>query len=325
VAEREYVIGIDLGGTNVRAAVSGRDGKILGDAREPSYAMGGFDATAAQILKAAKGAMSAAGVSASQVIGVGMGVPGTIKPKEGLVLWTPNFSEDWQGANVVAPIEKELGVPAYIGNDANVAALGEYWFGAGKGVSSLFMFTLGTGIGTGLVMDGKLWVGASGGAAEFGHQVIMTDGPICGCGKPGCLEALAGQAGIIERAQRKLHQGRDSLLLNMAQGDPTKVTPALIAEAAGKGDQVALETMGETGYYIGIGVANIITGLNVEMIVLGGGVSRAGEVLWAPMTRTIRANTLPHFYEACKITASELGDDVGIMGGIGLALEAARG
>ncbi|MDO8683785.1 MAG: ROK family protein [Armatimonadota bacterium] len=325
MAQKEYIIGIDLGGTNVRAAISDKNGKLLGDSREPSYAMSGFDVTVGQIIKSAKGAMSSAGVSASQVIGIGMGVPGTIKPKEGLVVWTPNFSEDWAMAKVAEPIEKDLGVTTYIGNDANVAALGEYWFGAGRGVSSLMMFTLGTGIGTGLVMDGKLWVGESEGATEFGHQVILANGPKCGCGRFGCLEALAGLSAIIERAQRKLHQGRESILFGMVDDDLRKITPAMISEAAYKGDQVSIETLGETGYYIGIGVSNIITGLSPAMVVIGGGVSRAGDVLWQPMMRTIRANTLWQYLEVCKVTISELGDDVGIMGGVGLVMQEISG
>lgn len=317
-----YIIGIDLGGTNVRAAVSDRNGKILGDARELSYAMSGFDVTVVQIIKSARGAMSSAGIAADDVAGIGMGVPGTIEPKKGLVLWAPNFSQDWPGLNIVDPIKKDLGVPVYIGNDANVAALGEYWFGIGKGASSLMMFTLGTGIGTGLVLDGKLWVGASGGATELGHHIILADGPRCGCGRNGCLEALAAQGPIINRAQRKLLQGRESLLIEMTNGNLTQVTPAMIAEAATKGDAVAIETMDETGYYIGIAVSNIITGLSVEMVVIGGGISRAGDVLWKPMMRTIEANTLPQFLEVCSIRPSQLGDDMGIMGGVGLVMEA---
>ncbi|MDO8586065.1 MAG: ROK family protein [Armatimonadota bacterium] len=319
----KYLIGVDLGGTNVRAAVSDKTGRLLGDAREPSYAMSGFDITAGQIIKSIRGAMAAAGVSDSQLAGIGMGVPGTIKPKQGIVVWTPNFHEDWANANVVDPIRGDFGAPVFIGNDANVAALGEYWFGAGQGVNSLMMFTLGTGIGTGLVMDGKLWVGESEGATEFGHQVILADGPRCGCGRYGCLEALAGRTAIINRAQRKLHQGRDSLLLGMVNNEFPAITPALIAEAAGKGDAVSVETLAETGYYIGLGVANVITGLSVAMVVIGGGVSGAGDALWQPMMRTISANTLVQYLEVCGIVPSRLGDDVGIMGGIGLAMQEA--
>ena len=227
-------------------------------------------------------------------------------------------------ANVVKPISEGLGVPVYIGNDANVAALGEYWFGAGRDVSSLFMFTLGTGIGTGLVMDGKLWVGASEGATEFGHQVIQADGPKCGCGRFGCLESLAQISAIVTRAQRKIHEGRESMLPDLADGDLSKITPAIIAEAADKGDQVSIETWAETAHYIGIGVSNIITGLGPEMVVIGGGVSRAGRALWEPMMRTIKAETLWQYLEVCRIVPSALGDDVGIMGGIGLVREASE-
>ncbi len=172
----KYVIGVDLGGTNARAAVIDRNGSIVGEGRCDSRAMEGFDITIGQIIAAIRLAAEKSPVDISECAGVGMGVPGTIRPKEGMVMWSPNF-KDWNGVNVVKPIQEATGLPVFIANDANVAALGEFKFGAGKGCSVMVMFTLGTGIGSGLIINGKNYDGVTGTAPEMGHQIILADGP----------------------------------------------------------------------------------------------------------------------------------------------------
>ena len=316
---KPYIIGIDLGGTNVRAAVVAREGKIIGEGREPSLAMEGIDVTVAQIIKAACSAVSGARIDMSEVAGAGIGVPGQHKSREGIVLWSPNF-KDWSGVQLLAPIREALGVPIYMGNDANVAALGEYKFGAGRGTNSLVMLTLGTGIGGGIILDGKLWLGAGEYAAEIGHQVIMPNGPMCGCGRPGHLEALAQRDAIIERAARKIQSGRPSVLIEDSDWPDWSVTPATIAKAANEGDEVAIETMAETGYYVGIGVSNMINILCPDVVVVGGGISQAGDVLWGPLLRTVHALAITESRRVGRVVPAELGDDAGIMGGVALVL-----
>lgn len=314
------IVGIDLGGTNIRAAVTDREGHILGEGHKPSMAMEGPDVTIPQIVQAIRNAMDKAGKSPEEICGIGMGVPGRHKSKEGIVLWSPNF-KGWGGLQLLAPIREELGIPAYMGNDVNVAALGEFQFGAARDVSSMVMMTLGTGIGGGIILDGKLWLGANEGGGEIGHQVINPNGMQCGCGNFGDLEGEARRDAIVERALSKIYMGRKTILTKRTEPKFLDLTPAVIAEAASQGDQLAIEVMEETGYFVGIGVANAINFLNPEMVVIGGGISQAGAVLWDPIMRTVRANALKEALEVCQVVPAALGDDAGVMGGVVLVLQ----
>ena len=315
-----YIIGADLGGTNVRTAVTDKQGKIVGEGRRPSLAMEGAEITISQIVQAVKDAMQDAGVTAKDVCGVGMGVPGRHKSKEGIVLWSPNF-KDWQGLQLLAPISEQLGIATYMGNDVNVASLGEYRFGAGKGVNSMVMMTLGTGIGGGIILDGKLWLGANEGGGEIGHQTVNPGGHKCSCGNFGDVEAEAGRDAIVQRAISKIFQGRKTILSMMVPPKYYDLTPAMISEAANQGDEVALETLQEVGYYVGIAVANAINFINPELFIIGGGISQAGPVLWDPIMNTVNAIALTEAMEVCKVVPAALGDDAGIMGGVVLVLQ----
>jgi len=315
-----YVIGVDLGGTNARAAVVDKSGRIVGEGRCDSKAMEGFEVTVGQIVSAVRLAAEKSPVDISQCSGVGMGVPGTIRATEGLVMWSPNF-KDWNGVPLGPRMREELDLPVFMGNDANVAALGEYTFGAGKGSKCMVMFTLGTGIGSGLIMNGRNWDGVSGTAPEMGHQIILADGPRCSCGRYGCLEALARRDAICDRAARKAHLGRHTSLIEKSGHDLRYLTPAMIAEAAADGDQVSIETMEETGYYIGIGVANAINILNPDKVVVGGGIAQAGELLFGPIRRTVEVNALYEPLQVCEIVPAMLGDDAGVLGGAALAFQ----
>lgn len=315
-----YVIGVDLGGTNVRAAVVSKTGKIIGEGRTDSKAMEGLALTITQIVQAIRMALADASIHISDVAGVGMGVPGTHKSEEGIVVWSPNF-KDWNGVQLLAPIVDELGVPAYMGNDANVAALGEYAFGAGRGAKIMVMFTLGTGIGSGLVINGRNYLGVTETAPEMGHHIILADGPRCSCGRYGCVESLCRRDAITDRAARKAHMGRYTSLIQKSGHDLRYITPAMIAEAASEGDPVSTETLEETGYYLGIAVANSINILNPDKVVIGGGIAQAGDLLFAPIRRSVEVNALYAPLQVCQILAAELGDDAGVLGGAAMVLQ----
>lgn len=317
--QKPYIVGVDIGGTNTRASVVSKGGEIFSEGHRPTRAMEGPAASIPQIIDAIREAIDNAGITADQVCGAGMGVPGRHKSREGIVLWSPNF-KDWGGLRLVQPLVDALGFPVFIGNDVNVAALGEFRFGAGRDVQSMVMMTLGTGIGGGIIVNGKLWKGANEGAGEIGHQVVNPGGRMCGCGLFGDLESEAGLYGIIERARRKIQTGRKTMLVSRAD-TLEAITPAIIAEAAFEGDELALEVMQETGYWVGIGVANAINFLNPEMVVIGGGISRAGFVLWDPIIRTVKTNALAEALEVCQIVPSQCGDDAGILGGVTMVLE----
>jgi glucokinase len=282
--------------------------------------MEGAEVTIPQIIQAIHDAVKDAGVGLKDICGIGMGVPGRHKSKEGIVLWSPNF-KDWGGVQLLAPIRDEFGLPVYMGNDVNVAALGEFRFGVAGDVNSMVMMTLGTGIGGGIILDGKLWLGANEGGGEIGHQIVNPNGRQCGCGNFGDLEGEASRDAIVERALRKIYLGRKTVLTRQVEPKYYDITPASIAEAAFEGDQLAIEVLEETGYFVGIGVANVINFLNVEMVVIGGGISQAGPALWDSMMRTVRANALKEALEVCRVVPAALGDDAGIMGGVVLVLQ----
>ncbi len=317
----KYVVGVDLGGTNARASVVRTSGKIAGEGRTDSRAMAGFEVTLGQIVAAVRIALDASGMTLEEIAGIGMGVPGTIRPEEGVVAWSPNF-KDWNGVPLGSRLAAQLGRPVFMGNDANVAAFGEYKFGAGRGSKCMGMFTLGTGIGSGLIMNGHIWTGVSGTATEFGHTIVLADGPRCSCGRYGCVESLARRDAIVDRAARKAHQGRHTSLLEMSNHDLRYITPRMIAEAAAEGDAVAIETLSETGYYIGIAVANLINALNPDKVVIGGGIAQAGDLLFGPISQTVEVNALYEPLQVCDIVPAELGDDAGVLGGAALVLQA---
>jgi len=210
-----HVVGVDLGGTNVRAAVIGKDEKIAAQARNPSAAREGAARVVEQTVLTIRQAIESAGLMPTDIGCIGMAVPGHIDTATGVIIWTPNFGHMEEGifrqfhdVAFTAPISDELGIPASAGNDANIAALGEFRYGAGRDVKYMVMLTLGTGIGSGVVVDGKLIVGSTGGAVELGHHVIAAGGAQCGCGDFGHFEAYCGQHAIIERGQRAMASGR---------------------------------------------------------------------------------------------------------------------
>ena len=319
-----FIVGLDLGGTNVRAAVTDREGKVLGSGRAPSMATEGVEGTVSQIVHAARMAMQSAGIQKDAVAGLGMGVPGVIDPKANRVVWAPNFydcGEQYRDVDLAGPVAQQIGLPILMGNDANVAALGEFRFGAGRAVRTLVMLTLGTGIGGGIILDGKLWTGATGGAGEIGH-ILVAAGGRGGAAAFGSLESMGQIGAITERAARKICSGRKSLLAERVDYDWHLLTPKDIAEAAAEGDALALETFEETGYYVGLGVASIVNLLNPELVVVGGGVALAGDLILEPIRRTAKANGIKSLIDACPIVPAELGDDAGILGGVSLVLDA---
>lgn len=324
--DKPYVVGVDLGGTNVRAAVIDRTTeKIVARGENiSSLALEGVAQTTGQIVRAIETALEAASARKSQVLGVGIAVPGHVKAKEGLVMWAPNFKDQWKQVPIAHSVETLLGLPVRIGNDANLAALGEFRFGAGRSVRHLIMITLGTGVGAGIIVDGKLLDGADGGAGEVGHMIINPGGR-GGNTAFGTVEGEAQRDGIIERAARKIQQGRPTTLGARVDFDRFALTPAIIAEEALKGDVVALEVYEETGYYLGICVANLINLFNTQMIVVGGGIAQAGEIILDPIRRTATACAIRSMSRTCSIVPAELGDNAGVLGSAAIILQEIAG
>ena len=323
---KNYVVGVDLGGTNVRAAVIDRASEQIVARGEniPSLAMEGIAQTAGQIALTVETALMKALVHKDQVLGVGIAVPGHVRAKEGLVMWAPNFKDQWKGVPIAHLVETLLGVPVRIGNDANLAALGEFRFGAGRNVRHMIMVTLGTGVGGGIIVDGKLLDGADGGAGEIGHMIINPGGR-GGNSSFGSVEGEAQRDAIIERAARKIQSGRPTTLGARVDYDRFALTPAIIAEEAQRGDAVALEVYEETGYYLGVCVANLINLFNTQMIVVGGGIAQAGDIILDPIKRTATACAIRSMSRICQIVSAELGDNAGVLGGAAMVLQEVGG
>jgi len=324
IEETQRYIGVDIGGTNIRAGVVDQTGRILGEARRPALAETGLRAAVGRAIEAIEEALANSGHTTRDVIAIGVGIPGTHRSQEGVTVYAPNFANS-RGVHVLRPIREATGLPAFMLNDVSVQTLGEHRFGAGQGYSYMVMITLGTGIGGGAIIDGELRLGHTEGFAEVGHMTIEPDGPVCSCGNRGCWEALAARDAIVRRAITKIQRGNKTEIAEMVEYRLGSITPALIARSADQGDEVAIEVLRETGYYLGIGVANLIQLYNPEVFVIGGGISQAGKWIFEPMLRTVRARAQMVPASTCRITPAHLGDDAGIIGGSVLAaVEVAR-
>lgn len=243
---------------------------------------------------------------------IGIAAPGPLNPETGVILAAPNLPE-WSGTSVTALVQKEIGAPAFLGNDANLAAVGEWRFGAGRGHHHLIYLTISTGIGGGVISNDRLLVGHQGLAAELGHITILPDGPICGCGKQGHLEAISSGTGIAAYFSEQLAEGRQSIL----NGNPDAKA---ISQAARDGDKLAQETFERAGYYLGLSLANYLAIFNPSIVIFGGGVSQAGDLLFEPMRKVMRESVLSeHYLEDLVITQAALGDNAGLYGALAFA------
>ncbi|MBN1460042.1 MAG: ROK family protein [Armatimonadetes bacterium] len=314
---RRY-LGADIGGTNIRAGVVDEGGRILGEARRPALAESGLRAAVGRAIEALQEALDNAGISSRDVLGIGVGVPGAHRSKEGITVYSPNFA-DSRGVPVLPPIKEAFDLPSFMLNDVAVTTLGEHRFGAGQGYSNMVMITLGTGIGGGAIIDGELRVGHTEGFAEVGHMTVDPEGPVCGCGNRGCWEALAARDAIVARAVAKIQRGRATAIADSVDYRLGSITPALIGRCADQGDEVAIEVLAETGYYLGIGIANLIQLFNPQVLVIGGGIAQSGRWLFEPITRTVRARAHMVPASTCRLVPAQLGDDAGIIGGAVLA------
>jgi glucokinase len=315
---RRRYVGLDIGGTNIRAGVVDEGGRILGEARQPALAERGLRAAVDRAIDAVNAALENAGVSVAEVASLGAGVPGAHRSAEGICVYSPNFA-DSRGVPVLPPIREVFDLPAFMLNDVAVQTLGEHRFGAGQGCSDMVMITLGTGIGGGAIIDGELRIGHTEGFAEVGHMTVDPEGPVCGCGNRGCWEALAARNAIVRRAVTEIQRGRQTAIAEMVEFRLGSITPALIARCAEQGDAVALCVLRETGYYLGIGIANLIQVYNPEALVIGGGIAQAGKWLFEPILRTVRARAHMVPASTCRIVPAQLGDDAGVIGASVLA------
>jgi glucokinase len=303
------VIGIDLGGTNIKVGLVTAEGRVLRRRSVPTEAAGGPTAVAARICRAARECAEAAGVPVGDIKGVGAGSPGTINLAEGIVEFSPNLT-GWRNIPLRALIQDDLKLPCVLDNDANVAALAEQWVGAGRGADSLVLLTLGTGIGGGIILDGRIWHGANGVAGEIGHMCIEPEGRACPCGNRGCFERYASATGMVLSLREAVDSGSKTPLAARLDA----VTARDVTEAAAAGDAVAAQVVERTARYLGLGVSNLMHIINPRVIAFSGGVTAAGRMLMDPVVDEVNARTLEASRRDIRVCFAELPNDAGIIG-----------
>lgn len=307
-------IGIDVGGTNVKIALVDDNGKIIYSNSVPTYAKMGYEYTVNNIKQAIRDLMKETNTTTSDIEGIGFDFPGQVDCKTGVVKLAPNIP-GWVNVPIAQMIEDEFHIPTRIDNDVRCAALGELKFGAGKGCENFICITVGTGIGSGIVINGKVVRGATNAAGELGHiKLQMNGGPICGCGDTGCLEAFASGPAIVAMAQEYIKGGKSTKFREMAAAEGGEITPYMVAKAAEEGDPVAKRIFEIVGEYIGIGLTSVINLLNPEKVIIGGGVAESGELLLGPIRKTIKERAMVVAGNAVEIVPAQLGNSAGVIG-----------
>ena len=306
-----YVVGIDLGGTNIVVGTVAEDGsELIGLVSEPTLPEQGSDAVVARIVRLARASLAEA--RGKTIAGVGIGSPGPLDTARGLVLLTPNLG--WTNFPLRDRITEALGLPATLDNDANCAIFGEWWRGAARGAEHVVGLTIGTGIGGGIVLWGEIYHGASDIAGEIGHMTIDSTGRRCKCGNYGCLEAYASGPAIAARAVEGVEAGADTSLPEYVRGDLSQITAQVVYEAAHDGDEYAREVVHDTAKVLGAGVANIINIFNPQVVVICGGVTLAGDQLFVPLRSEVKRRAFKPAANACRIVPGELTGTAGVYG-----------
>lgn len=311
--EKKYVIGVDLGGTKISTALAELNGNILSENTIPTNAEAGEVEVLARILYAIEKILELGNKKVDEIKSIGIGSPGPLDSKKGIILVTPNLP--FKNFQLVKPIEERFKVPTYLENDANAAAMGEFMFGAGKNTKNMVYVTISTGIGAGAIVEGKIYRGNTCNALELGHTTILPDGPKCNCGNFGCLEALASGTAIARIANEHLKAGEDSSLRNYET-----VTSYEVFVEAKKGDKLSLAVINKSLEYLGIGIANVITIMDPETVVLGGGVSLAGDIVFDKVNKVVNERCFKVLRENCRIVPAALGKQSGVVGAVALAI-----
>jgi len=308
-------LGCDLGGTNLRAAlVDVEAGEVLRHLSIPTLAREGHEAVMRRMADLFLQLIQSAGMGREDIGGIGIGVPGVLDLEKGETLFLPNLAGNWPHIPLRDTIQKLTGLRTGLLNDVRAITHGEWRFGAGRGVDTVAVFAIGTGIGGGLVIDGRLNLGIGGTGGELGHSIIDFNGPKCGCGNHGCLEAYASGPAIAAMGMKAVAQGMTTRIAELCEGDLNRITPELIAEAAKAGDEVAKDIYEKAGYYIGIAAANMCVAIGPRRIIIGGGVARAGDLLLEPIRRTLRERVFVMPVEQVEVVPSQLGNNAGVIG-----------
>lgn len=313
----KYYVGIDFGGTDIKIGIIDENGKILiKDSFDTDPHKRGEEIVK-HIAECTRKVMEDSGLPWEDILGIGIGSPGLLNPETGqlkVLVNVPNLNDVF----VTKILSDMLGKPAFLDNDVNAMSLGEFYYGAGKGLKHVIALTLGTGVGGGIILNGELYRGASFTAGELGHVSIARDGKSCPCGNSGCLERYVGRDGIIERFMIAKNKGFDTIIDKYLDKD--KITPKAIAMAAEAGDALSIKVLEETGEILGSVLATLVNALNPQAIIIGGGISNAGELILGPARSTMLRMAYSIPAKDVKVLKAELGNDAGLVGSASLAV-----
>ena len=311
---KKYVIGVDLGGTKITTAISDLTGDIIEKTTLATGSALGEEVVMGRIFDSIAMVLEASGIHEEEVRAIGIGAPGPLDAEKGMIITTPNLP--FKNYNLVKPIENRFGIPAYLDNDANAAAIGEYTFGAGKGTKHMLYMTVSTGVGGGAVLNGRPYRGNTSNALEIGHMTIEPFSKHqCNCGKFGDVESLASGTAIAKRAKEAVEAGKDTLL-----SQSETLTSYEVHQAYLEGDAVAQEILDTAFEYLGIAVANLIVNFDPEVIVIGGGVTKIGDLFFEKVRESAKKRSFDFMFNATRIVPSQLGQETGVIGALALAL-----
>ena len=316
----KVAVGVDIGGTNLRFGLVSDVGAILARKRTAARVVQGPEGVFGRIADGISAMLKRAAEDGHVPVGIGLGVPGIISAAEGVVRFSPNLP-GWADFPLKGRAQGRFPLPAVVENDANAYALGEAWLGSGAGASSLVCITLGTGVGGGIILGGDVWRGVDGMAGEVGHLTVNPRGPLCGCGNRGCLERYASATAVVERAGAALVKGSDSTLRAAFDRDPNGLTADMVRDAAERGDALSAKVYREAGVNLGIALSGLINLLNVERIVIGGGMAGAWDLFIGPLEAEIKKRAFRIPRERCAIVKAKLGDDAAVLGAAGLVFK----
>ncbi|MGB4588439.1 MAG: ROK family protein [Clostridiaceae bacterium] len=311
---KKYVIGVDLGGTKITTAISDLTGDIIEKTTLATGSALGEEVVLSRIFDSISMVLEASKISEQDVRAIGIGSPGPLDSEKGIIITTPNLP--FKNYNLVKPIEEKFGIKTYLDNDANAAAIGEYTFGAGKGTKNLIYITVSTGVGGGAILNGRPYRGNTSNALEVGHMTIEPFSKHqCNCGKYGDVESLASGTAIAKRAKEAVEEGRETSLK-----DIENITSYEVHQAYLEGDQVAIEILDTALEYMGIAIANLILNFDPEMIVIGGGVTKIGELFFDKVRESAKKRSFDFMFNSTKIVPSKLGQESGVIGALALAM-----
>ncbi len=316
---KKHVVGIDIGGTKLATVAADDSGKILSKVRRPTRADKGPEYAIQLLFEMVYETIAQAGLERKAISAIGVSCGGPLDTKTGVVYSPPNLP-GWDAFPLKARLESEFKIPAIIENDANASALAEYRFGGGRGYGAVLYMTMSTGIGGGIVIDRKIYHGANDSAGEVGHQILLPDGPLCGCGKRGCLEALCSGPAIARRAKEAVRKESNTVILTLADGHIETIKSEHVLEAARKNDLLALKLIDETAYYMGWGIANLVNILNPDIVLLGTIAIAAGDLLLEPIRKTVSKFAMARPAEAVRIMPAQLGESLGDLAAIALVV-----